>query len=534
MVDSNFRVHGVQGLRVVDASVFPRIPGLFIVSAVYMIGEKAAESILEDARRNEHASQEQPITPSPVQASPALAPAAPPPLESPVTAKTLSLWDTLRFHARITFPGALWGLVAPNPALVPWLAKWNLGRFAPRLMGGLFFKYDGANLWMRFPLFRRTLLILDHRTRDEILRSPANFADPQIKKCPLGQFIPDALVISSEDAWKARRAFNERVLCTGRRHAHAEAFRKVAFAAVDEAMETAGAEWTWPRFQRLALRSAHQILLGAGKIEPEMAENMARMLQRANLLLPARHGFIRFYLRLMRHLSRHRLRGADRAMPLDPQPTGASLIDGAAKALDDGSADLFTNVPTQMGFWFFVLKEAAELHVARTLALIAAHPDVQERVRAEVLGAPTLESAEAIENLTYLDACITEQLRLWTPVPILLRRAHQPFDLEGGVHVAQGEQLLMHVGSYHRDPRVFNDADRFAPGRVATRPPIFVFSGGRQSCAGQNLVLFVLKSMLARLLLGSTFELVGPSIDPDRIPYHFNHLGIRLKSAAPR
>jgi choline dehydrogenase len=46
VLDSNFRVHGVTGLRVVDASVFPRIPGFFIASAIYMIGEKAAESIL--------------------------------------------------------------------------------------------------------------------------------------------------------------------------------------------------------------------------------------------------------------------------------------------------------------------------------------------------------------------------------------------------------------------------------------------------------------------------------------------------------
>ncbi|HVT56907.1 MAG TPA: GMC family oxidoreductase [Thermoanaerobaculia bacterium] len=51
VLDSDFRVHGVQGLRVVDASVFPRIPGLFIVSAVYMIGEKAADVILADAGR---------------------------------------------------------------------------------------------------------------------------------------------------------------------------------------------------------------------------------------------------------------------------------------------------------------------------------------------------------------------------------------------------------------------------------------------------------------------------------------------------
>lgn len=50
VIDSEFRVRGVSGLRIVDASVFPRIPGYFIVTAVYMISEKAADVILADAR----------------------------------------------------------------------------------------------------------------------------------------------------------------------------------------------------------------------------------------------------------------------------------------------------------------------------------------------------------------------------------------------------------------------------------------------------------------------------------------------------
>jgi choline dehydrogenase len=50
VVDSNFKVFGVQGLRVVDASVFPKIPGYYIAAAIYMISEKAAAAILADAK----------------------------------------------------------------------------------------------------------------------------------------------------------------------------------------------------------------------------------------------------------------------------------------------------------------------------------------------------------------------------------------------------------------------------------------------------------------------------------------------------
>lgn len=50
VVDGRFRVIGTKGLRIVDASVFPRIPGFFIVTPIYMISEKAADVITEDAQ----------------------------------------------------------------------------------------------------------------------------------------------------------------------------------------------------------------------------------------------------------------------------------------------------------------------------------------------------------------------------------------------------------------------------------------------------------------------------------------------------
>jgi choline dehydrogenase len=56
VLDGRFRVHGTRGLRVVDASVFPRIPGFFIVAAVYMAAEKAGAVILADAAAQDRAS----------------------------------------------------------------------------------------------------------------------------------------------------------------------------------------------------------------------------------------------------------------------------------------------------------------------------------------------------------------------------------------------------------------------------------------------------------------------------------------------
>lgn len=47
VVDAKLRVHGLQGLRVADSSVMPTIPSANICAASMMIGEKAADLILE-------------------------------------------------------------------------------------------------------------------------------------------------------------------------------------------------------------------------------------------------------------------------------------------------------------------------------------------------------------------------------------------------------------------------------------------------------------------------------------------------------
>lgn len=52
-VDSSFRVHGLEGLRVVDMSVCPLVPNNHTQSTAYIIGEIAAEKMIKEYRLEE-------------------------------------------------------------------------------------------------------------------------------------------------------------------------------------------------------------------------------------------------------------------------------------------------------------------------------------------------------------------------------------------------------------------------------------------------------------------------------------------------
>jgi cytochrome P450 len=440
-----------------------------------------------------------------------------------IEAKRLSLWDTLRLQAAVSLPATLWGLVAPNRLGVALLCWLNAGRAPGGVLSEFRRTYRCDHLWTWFPV-RSTLLVLDPQSMDAVLRSNENAPDPILKKRALSRFVPEGLIISSGDEGRDRRRFNEQALDFGGLHRDCDAFQEIVLRAADRLTAQSTGSLRWADFQSLGEQISQQVLLGAGQDEPEMAAQLAKMVGRSNLLLRHRRAFSAFYRTIERYLSPPP--GAERRA----DGAGAAahcLVHRSAELLGSGAATPATHVPSQIGFWAFVLKDAVELHVARTLALIAAHPEAQARVRQEIRSVPTL-TPQSIDGLRYLDACLREQLRLWTPVPILLRRAVTDFALRDGISIRTGQQLLIHAGAHHRDPEVFGElADRFSPGSVDERfLPVYFFSLHQRSCAGQFLARFLIKATLASLLARFRFELVGPPVDPQRVSHLYNHFKI--------
>lgn len=94
-------------------------------------------------------------------------------------------------------------------------------------------------------------------------------------------------------------------------------------------------------------------------------------------------------------------------------------------------------------------------------------------------------------DITYLQRCVHESLRLHPASPIALRRAICPTRLRTHGNLDTGDKVLIDLGAANRDPAVFGaDAERFNPNRKpeATAWPFgLTFGYGTHACIGRDL-----------------------------------------------
>lgn len=161
--------------------------------------------------------------------------------------------------------------------------------------------------------------------------------------------------------------------------------------------------------------------------------------------------------------------------------------------------------------------ETTSAAMAWTLHSLGAHPDVLAKAAAEVAevlgGQPP--QADDLKDLTYLQAVITESLRLYPPAVISARKAVADFDF-GGRRVRAGTMVIYSPYVTHRSDEVYPQARAFRPDRWLTedaqprRPApheYLPFGGGAHRCIGSVMATTELTVMLARVLARAEFRL---------------------------
>ena len=444
--------------------------------------------------------------------------------------RALTASDTARLAWYLGVPAVLGGVVAPNPRFTPSLVRRQAVAATFAFFERIRREY-GPRAWMWLPP-ARTLLVLDPDGIAEILDSDANFADPPAKAVFLSRVTPRGVIVSRGDAWRVRRMLNDDALAFGQALLPAsDEFLEIAKVEIERLLGNRPDVLAWRDFSELAGRVAQQVIFGRGRFDPALAARAARVASSSNWARrrPSDLGFI------FQHFQ------AALARPSLEQEPGAALAPRCRRWLEEHeSARQMADAHSQMAFWLFVIRDALELHVSRTLALIASAPEaLRDGIRAEVRHDRPV-TADSIEGAVLLEGCVKEELRLWTAVPVLLRRAMRDCML-GDTPIRAGQQMLLHVGFYHRDPQVFGAAaNRFDPesrsrddrsneqSATNSTPPLYVFSRGRQACAGQFVAMFLLKATLACLLRRVDVTLHGTKLRLDQVPTAIDPFHLRF------
>ena len=132
------------------------------------------------------------------------------------------------------------------------------------------------------------------------------------------------------------------------------------------------------------------------------------------------------------------------------------------------------------------------------LWLLAMHPEQQQRLHeeaAEVLGG-RMATAEDYPRLRYTWMCFAEAMRLYPPVWVTARTAAKDYQYRGFT-IPKDSLLLSPQIVLHRDPRFWDEPQKFDPGRFGpeeatgkssrSKMSYFPFAAGSRQCIGEGL-----------------------------------------------
>lgn len=161
----------------------------------------------------------------------------------------------------------------------------------------------------------------------------------------------------------------------------------------------------------------------------------------------------------------------------------------------------------QVAIFFLAGHETSASALAWALWLLAAAPEWQERVAHEALEVLDEETPDlsAVSCLKVARAVFREAMRLYPPVPMMVRETVQPECLRDR-NLPRGTQVVLSPWHLHRHERLWENPNAFDParwetenGRACARLAYIPFSAGQRVCPGAGFAMIEGPLMLAAI-----------------------------------
>lgn len=439
-------------------------------------------------------------------------------------------------------------MIPPKPAARP--DKVSLRRYL-KLFRADILSAQPARLyraWMaefRTPFFRSFLLNQPDLVRLVLKERPEDFPKSSRIGEGLRPLLGNSVFLTNGETWKRQRRIIDPAFEGGRLKDTFPAMRAAAEAAVARLEGRVGAP---VEIEEVTSHAAADVIfrtLFSIPIEHEIAAQVFtrfRAYQRAQPLLN-----LAAFLPLPRWMPRLYPRGT-RASAAEIRALIGRLTTERMAAISAGTApdDLATKIMTtadpqtgerfdaqemidQVAIFFLAGHETSASALAWTLYLMATHPDWQDRV-AEEAAALDDPSFAAMSRLRISRDVFREALRLYPPVPMMVREASRPERFRDRA-VPKGAQLVLSPWHLHRHERLWDNPDGFDPGRWQTengrtcgREAYIPFSAGPRVCTGAGFAMVEGPLILSMLLRAFRVAPVA-----GRAPVPVAHLTVRAR-----
>ncbi|MFN3294240.1 MAG: cytochrome P450 [Gemmobacter sp.] len=335
---------------------------------------------------------------------------------------------------------------------------------------------------------------------------------------------------------------------------------------IDPAFEGGRLRDTFAAMLAAGQAAAARLTPGTVEIEAEASHAAADVIFRTLFSIPIDHAvaqavFARFrdyqrtqpilnlaaFVPLPRWMPRlHRRRTLTAAREIRALIAGLTAERAAAIAAGTAPDDLATKIMTatdpetgegfdtaemvdQVAIFFLAGHETSASALAWALYLLATHPQAQARAAAEAAAFVAEPAFGNLRRLGFTRDVFREALRLYPPVPMMVRETVQPERFRDR-EVAPGAQVVISPWHLHRHERIWDDPDGFDPDRwsreatrACARDGYLPFSAGPRVCPGAGFAMAEGPLLLALILARWQLAPEGPP------PVPVAHLTVRAR-----